>query len=154
MCETQESAAELSLDSTKLSQNCVGLSYVQQNWVQAKLCQVKSVWGWTIPVRSKLKQKYPSWNMRSKSRRIRNQVAPSTTACNNCVSSDVVVSNSRTVSLSSFVLFFSFKQRLNRHFLNKIKVEKFNLLVKVVINGKVLTFKVTWFLCQKLFECF
>ena len=29
--ETQESAAELSLDSTKLSQNCVGLSYVQQN---------------------------------------------------------------------------------------------------------------------------
>ena len=76
MCETEVSAAELSLGSTKLSQNCVGLSYMQQNWVQAKLCQVKSVWGWTIPVRSKLKQKYPSWNMRSKSRQIRNQVAP------------------------------------------------------------------------------
>ena len=63
MCETQVSAAELSLGSTKLGQNCMGLSYVQQNWAQTKLCQVKSVWGWTIPVRSKLKQKYPNWNM-------------------------------------------------------------------------------------------
>ena len=42
---------------------CVRLSYLQQNWVQAKLSQVKSVWGWTIPVRGKLKQKYPNWNM-------------------------------------------------------------------------------------------
>ena len=63
MSETEVSAAELSLGSTKLSQNCVRLSNVQQNWVQTKQCQVKTEWGWTIPVKSKLKQKCPIWNL-------------------------------------------------------------------------------------------
>ena len=71
------SAAELSLGSTKLSQNCVRLTYVQQNWVQAKSCQVKTQQGWTIPVKTKLKQKCPIWNVSVSNVKNRNRSSPS-----------------------------------------------------------------------------
>ena len=78
MSETEVSAAEQSLGSTKLSQNCVRLSNVQQNWVQAKQCQVKTEWGWTIPVKSKLKQKCLIWKVWVSNVKKRKRASPNT----------------------------------------------------------------------------